>query len=77
MIDKIFKMGLLIVLIIFLVLFYSSLQKDRYQVLTEYEGSIGIFDTRAGVIYMLDIEKDQWSEIKPSTSSQTISYQAI
>ncbi len=77
MIDKIFKIGLLIVLIIFLVLLYSSLQKDRYQVLTEYEGRIGIFDTRAGVIYMLDIENDQWSEIKPSSSCQTISCQTI
>jgi len=65
MVDKIFKMGLLVVLFLFLFLFYSSLQRDRYQVITEYEGNIGIFDTRQGVVYMLDVETDQWTVIKP------------
>jgi len=65
MVDKIFKIGLLVVLTFFLLLFYSSLQKDRYQVVTEYEGNIGIFDTRQGVVYMLDVESDQWTVIKP------------
>jgi len=72
MIDKIFKIGLLIVLILLLAVFYSASQKNRYQVVTEYEGSIGIFDTRAGVVYMLDIENDQWSVIKPFTPRHTI-----
>jgi hypothetical protein len=72
MIDKIFKIGLLIVLILFLVVFYSASQKDRYQIVTEYEGSIGIFDTRAGIVYMLDVENDQWSEINPFMPRQTI-----
>ncbi|HET6364946.1 MAG: hypothetical protein ACM30F_02190 [Nitrospirota bacterium] len=72
MIDKIFKIGLLIVLILLLAVFYSASQNDRYQVVTQYEGSIGIFDARAGVVYMLDIENDQWSVIKPFTPRQAI-----
>ena len=72
MIDKIFKIGLLILLMLFLAVYYSASQKDRYQVVTEYEGSIGIFDTQAGVVYMLDIENDQWSVVKPFSPRQTI-----
>jgi hypothetical protein len=71
-IDKIFKIGLLIVLILFLAVFYSASQNDRYQVVTQYEGSIGIFDAREGIVYMLDIENDQWSVIKPFTQRQAI-----
>jgi hypothetical protein len=72
MIDKIFKIGLLILLMLLLAVYYSASQQDRYQVVTEYEGSIGIFDARSGVVYMLDIESDQWSLIKPFTPRQTI-----
>ncbi len=70
MIDKIFKIGLLITIIVFLALFYSASQTDRYQIVTQYEGNIGIFDTRKGVLYMLDIEKDEWTVIKPFTSNK-------
>jgi hypothetical protein len=70
MIDKVFKIGLLLTIIAFLLLFYSASQTDRYQIVTQYEGSIGIFDTRQGVLYMLDIEKDEWTVIKPFTSNR-------
>lgn len=70
MLDKIFKIGLLIAIGVFLAIFYSASQTDRYQVITQYEGSIGIFDTRQGVVYMLDIEKDEWSVIKPFTQNR-------
>jgi hypothetical protein len=64
---------MLIAIIVFLVLFYAASQTDRYQAITQYEGSIGIFDTRKGVIYMLDIEKDEWTVIKPfAPSGETI-----
>jgi hypothetical protein len=74
MIDRIFKIGVLLAIIVFLVLFYAASQTERYQVITQYEGSIGIFDTREGVVYMLDIEKDEWSVIKPlaPSSGETI-----
>ncbi len=65
MIDKIFKIGLLIILVLYLIVFYNASQKDRYQAITQYEGNIGIFDTRQGVAYMLDIENDEWTVIKP------------
>ena len=69
MVDKIFKIGLLIAITVFLVLFSNASQTDRYQVVTQYEGSLGIFDSRQGVVYMLDIENDEWTVIKPFTSS--------
>ncbi len=65
MIDKVFKIGILIAIIVFLLLFYNASLANRYQVITEYEGNIGIFDTRQGVVYMLDLDKDEWSVIKP------------
>ncbi len=65
MVDKIFKIGLLVAIAVFLLLYYSASLTDRYQVVTQYEGSIGIFDSRQGVLYMLDVEKDEWSVIKP------------
>ena len=70
MIDKIFKIGLLVAAVVFLLLYYSASLTDRYQIVTQYEGSIGIFDTRQGVVYMLDIEKDEWTVIKPFTSNR-------
>lgn len=73
MLDTVFKIGILIAIAVFLVLFFSASQIDRYQVITQYEGSIGIFDSRQGVVYMLDIEKDEWSVIKPfSPTRETI-----
>jgi hypothetical protein len=72
MIDKIFKIGLFVVLMLFLLVFYSASQKDRYQVVTEYDGYMGIFDTRKGVVYMLNMENDEWTVIKPFTPSQSI-----
>ena len=57
MLDTVFKIGILIAIAVFLVLFFSASQIDRYQVITQYEGSIGIVDSRQGVVYMLDIEK--------------------
>jgi hypothetical protein len=69
MVDRIFKIAVVIAIVVFLILFYAASQTDRYQVITQYEGSIGIFDTRQGVIYMLDIEKDEWTVIKPFAPS--------
>ncbi len=70
MIDKFFKIGLLIAIMVFLAIFYTSSQNDHYQVITEYEGSLGIFDTRKGVVYMLDVETDQWTVIRPFSPSR-------
>ncbi len=72
MVDKIFKMGMLIASIIFLIFFYFAVQKDRYQVITDYDGYMGIFDSRKGVVYMLEMDTDQWTVIKPFTPSQSI-----
>ena len=72
MFDKFFKSALILVIIAFLFVFYSTTQKGRYQPITEYEGSLGIFDTQKGVVYMLDIENDQWTLIKPFTASKQI-----
>ncbi len=72
MVDKIFKIGLLIAIIIFLVICVNATQKSRYEIVTQYEGSMGIFDSQLGVVYMLDLETDQWTLIKPFTRSQSI-----
>ena len=72
MIDKIFKIGALIMLVLFLAVYYTSVQNNRYQAITEYEGSIGIFDTRQGVAYMLDIQNDEWTIVKPFTPTRTL-----
>jgi hypothetical protein len=73
MMDKIFKIGLLIAVALFLYLYNSAAQMGRYQAITEYEGSLGILDTRQGVVYLLDIESDQWTLIKPFSPSRPIS----
>ena len=72
MFEKVFKISLLIVLVVFLVIFYMSSQKGRYEVVTVYEGSVGIFDGQFGVLYLLDLETDQWTVIKPFSRSQPI-----
>lgn len=72
MIDKIFKVGLLIAIAIFLVICFSATQKERYEIVTQYEGSMGIFDNQLGVVYMLDLETDQWTVIKPFTRTRSI-----
>jgi len=73
MIDKIFKIGMLIAAALLLYLYNSAAQMGRYQAITEYEGSLGILDTRQGVVYLLDIESDQWTLIKPFSPSRPIS----
>jgi hypothetical protein len=73
MMDKIFKIGLLIAVVLFLYLYNTAVQNGRYEAITEYEGSLGILDTRQGVIYMLDIESDEWTLIKPFSPSRPIS----
>ncbi len=72
MFDKVFKSLLLLFLVAFLFVFYSTTQKGRFQPITQYEGSIGIFDTKNGVVYMLDIENDEWTLIKPFTKNRPI-----
>ncbi len=72
MFDKIFKTGLLIAIVIFLVICFTATQKSRYEIVTQYEGSMGIFDNQLGVVYMLDLETDQWTVIKPFTRSRSI-----
>ncbi len=72
MIDKIFKIGLLIAIMLFLVICFNATQKSRYEIVTQYEGSVGIFDNQMGVVYMLDLETDQWTVIKPFTRSRSI-----
>lgn len=65
MFDKVFKVCVIAVLILSLLALYELARKDRYQVVTEYEGSVGIFDTRKGVLYLLDYDSDRWTVIKP------------
>jgi hypothetical protein len=72
MIDKIFKIGLLIAIMIFLVICFTATQKNRYEIVTQYEGSMGIFDNQLGVVYLLDLETDQWTVIKPFSRSRSI-----
>ncbi len=72
MFDKVFKSLLLLVLVAFLFVFYLTTQKGRFQPITQYEGNLGIFDTKNGVVYMLDIENDEWTLIKPFTKNRPI-----
>jgi hypothetical protein len=68
MIDKIFKTGLLVLGICFLILYYISSQNNRY-VWKEGEASISVFDTRTGIIYATSSEsigKDKWLVINPT-----------
>lgn len=50
MMDKIFKAGLLVLGVCFLILYYFGSQNNRY-ILKEGENSISVFDTRMGIIY--------------------------
>jgi hypothetical protein len=72
MVDKIFKISLLAAIALFLFLYYTAAQQGRYEAITEYEGSLGILDTRQGVVYMLDIESDEWTLIKPFSPTRSI-----
>lgn len=72
MFDKFFKLALIILTAALLFVVYSTTQKGRYQPITQYEGSLGIIDTQQGVIYMLDIESDQWTVIKPFVPNRAI-----
>ena len=49
--DKIFKIGLLILGTSFLLLYYFTSQNNRYVLRTE-GNSITVFDTRKGIIYV-------------------------
>lgn len=40
--------------------------------MTQYEGNLRIFDTQNGIVYMLDIEKDECTLIKPFTRNRPI-----
>ncbi len=51
MIDKVFKIGLLFLGIIFLLLFYDYIQTNRYAP-TAHQGLI--MDKKTGKVYMLD-----------------------
>ncbi|HSB35045.1 MAG TPA: hypothetical protein VLG39_11355 [Nitrospirota bacterium] len=72
MMDKVLKISLIAAIALFLYLYYTVSQQGRYQAITEYEGSLGILDTRQGVVYMLDIESDEWTLIKPFSPSRPI-----
>jgi hypothetical protein len=72
MMDKIFKIGLLAAIALFLFFYHTAAQQGRYEAITEYEGSLGILDTQQGVVYMLDIESDEWTLIKPFSPTRPI-----
>lgn len=57
MIDKIYKIGLLLLGIIFLILFYQYNQKNRYQLNVRDNN---VFDTNSGHIYHLSVENKEW-----------------
>lgn len=50
MMDKIFKAGLLVLGVCFLILYYFGSQNNRY-ILKEGEAFISVFDTRTGIMY--------------------------
>ena len=57
--DKIFKIGLLILGLIFLLLFYKHSQNNRYQL---YESLI--IDTRTGKVYSFWEEGEEYRELE-------------
>ncbi len=52
MIDKIFKIGILILVAIFLFVYYLNGQNGRYKVIDK-EQSISVFDRQKGIAYIV------------------------
>ena len=63
MIDNIFKIGVLVIGVIFLILFYQYNQKNRYQ-LHNVDPDMKIFDTNSGLIYMYP-GNNTWAVVNP------------
>lgn len=61
--DKIFKIGLLILGTSFLLLYYFNSQNNRYT-LKDTETTLTVFDTRKGIIYITDSDNN-WLIINP------------
>ena len=63
--DKIFKIGLLILGVAFLLLYFFGSQNNRY-ILKEGKTSITVFDTRKGIIYATSSAvQGKWVLINP------------
>jgi len=60
MIDKLFKIGLLVIGVILLIVLYKISQNNRF-----YQNQDAIFDTRTGKIYVPDKEEQKWTVADP------------
>lgn len=63
--DKIFKIGILILGTIFVLLYYSDSKKGRYE-MNEIGTLPAVFDTQTGTVYVAVI--DEWKKIIPQKS---------
>ncbi len=63
MIDKLFKVGLLVIGVILLILLYQISQKNRFYYHLKDEPAI--FDTRTGKVYEPNKEEQKWTVANP------------
>ena len=77
MFDKIFKISLIVIGIIFLLLYYQNSNTGRYQYITSEDQSAvnTVFDTKTGVTYIWFGETkglpSQWMVISPTKGKAT------
>ena len=67
MIDRVFKLGVLIIGVLLLIIFYQLTQNDRYQMKDKI-----IIDTRTGIIYEANENDRQWVEADPKSGKTKI-----
>lgn len=62
MMDRVFKLGILIIGILFLILFYHFIQNNRFQMKEST-----IIDTSTGIIYDFDRKENLWRKLDPKS----------
>jgi hypothetical protein len=68
-IDKLFKVGMLILGIVFLLLFYKYSDKNRYQRI-EQGGAVAVLDTRKGTLHAY-VNGKGWVVVDPVNKVRT------
>jgi len=77
-VDVIFKIGMLIFAFVFLLLFYFSIENQRYQF--HQQDDIYVFDSKTGITYFLfEADKEagkptQWVKISPFEKKEVIPF---
>ena len=69
--DRLFKIGLLILGVVFLLLYSINSQKGRYQIGAQ-QSMVIILDTSQGIFYGFNDETKEWMVIDPKTGKVSV-----